>query len=276
MRLSTGCRVPFAALLLGAAAILASAIAPRDAAALPSKLWLPVTDGFWGVPSNWSPLGVPTGSDSAVVTAGMNGHTLTLDADYSAAALNIQGASTVFELAGHGFSSSLLLSSGIVRASTGVPQLSGLYHSLAGGQTQIYNGVALQAPVSWQNDGHAVVHASAGSQPSEFRMVTYTTLSGAGDLLLNDAANAQITSPSGYTLTQNAAHTIHGSGRIVLESSSIRLCIGGEAARPKRRRRETSPPLRSPRSSTRETRKTPMSPRIIEERIGSGLFRPNP
>jgi hypothetical protein len=216
MRLSTGRRVPFAALLLGAAAILASAIAPRDAAALSSKLWQPVTDGFWGVPSSWSPLGIPTGSDSAVVTSGMNGHTLTLDGDYSAAALNIQGASTVFELGGHGFTSPLLLNSGILRAGTGVPLLSGFYRSLVGGQTQIYNGVVLQAPASWQNDGHAVVHASAGSLPSEFRMVTYTTLSGTGDLLLNDAANAQITSPSGYTLTQNAGHTIHGSGRIVL------------------------------------------------------------
>lgn len=215
MRLSTGRRVRFAALLLGAVAILAGALTPGDATAYSIRTWLPVTDGSWSPPANWSPNGTPTNSDSAIVTAGMNGHSLALDGDYSVGALQIQGATTNFDFSGHSFSSGIFVNAGIARVSTGVSTLSGPYHSLAGSQTQIFNGVLFNSPSQWQNDGHAVVHSTAGAVPSELRLVTYTTFSGTGDLQLNDASNAQITSPSGYSLTQSLGHTLHGAGRIL-------------------------------------------------------------
>ncbi len=200
------------------AALLAALIVTSAHATPPLRTWALAGNGTWNTAGNWSPSGVPVGGDSVLVPASFGAHSVTLDVD--APGLNnfmLMSPTATLDFAGHAMSTAgTSTSAGTLLASAATQNFYGPLHTLAGSQVQVFNGSMLNLNTDWQNDGHVVVHSTAGSSPSAVRLYGYQTLSGTGDMQLADPANALFASPSGYTLIQNAGHLIHGAGRVTM------------------------------------------------------------
>jgi len=100
------------------------------------------------------------------------------------------------------------------------------------GDLAVEGGSVLQlAGNTIANDGHLLVH-TGGSSATTLRVAGYVTLTGTGEVELNDPALASLTSPAGYTLTNGAGHAIRGAGTVLvalLNDGEVRADHGGEA-----------------------------------------------
>lgn len=215
-------------------ALAAMLVAASATAAPPLRTWSLPGNGLWSTAVNWTPTGAPIAGDSVIVPIALGSHVITLDATSATlAGLTFQSPAGTLDLAGHALGGSAPFeNSGILLASSSSSMLNMPLHSLAGSQTRIADGATLISLLPWQNDGHALVHSSAGSATSQWQLNGYVTLSGTGDLQLADSANAVIASPSGFSLTHNAGHTIHGAGALTLLTANHGVIAADAAGQP--------------------------------------------
>jgi hypothetical protein len=100
------------------------------------------------------------------------------------------------------------------------------------GSLNVNSGTALSVAGGTLSDSGVVLVHPSGLAASAFRVTNYLTLTGPGQLVLNDPSLAAIDSPSGYILTHDAGHTIHGTGNITMALVNHGLVNADRAALP--------------------------------------------
>ncbi|MBX3378609.1 MAG: hypothetical protein KF805_00815 [Phycisphaeraceae bacterium] len=102
----------------------------------------------------------------------------------------------------------------------------------AGGVAHVLGGGSLRFTGGLTNNGQIVVNPAGDLQLSRLRGAADTTLQGTGSVILNaNAANldsAMLDAP-GFTITQNAGHSITGQGRIYAPMNNSGVIVAGAA-----------------------------------------------
>jgi hypothetical protein len=189
-------------------ALLLFAAAPVGAA---TYTWKNASGGSWSTAANWTPSGVPSSGDAAVLPTLAGAYSVALDVSPTVDALDLAPGATLDA------GSEALGGIGLVSNAGTVLNLRGAFddeqfRNLAGGLVEIAAGDLLVPGDSLVNDGTIVVPAT-----STFYLVGRTAIEGGGTIVLHAGGKIlpNVELPA-YThwLTHYENHTITGAGFI--------------------------------------------------------------